>query len=360
MPILTKEHDASYVTNNIMINNTAYGLTNLDLFMCENIGDPDQDNFLFQVANTKRTKDEMVDWSDYHLSEYLCWRPRTNKKLSFSQLMRQEPLKKWFFNFFFKLTIPCKRTRSDFSKLVYQPLNLTFIFRLLIHLNGLGYPAHWLSSILSSLLSDRLTTTARPPRSCPRSIAEARASYPVREMSIQPFTTELRTLATMWRRVLPFGFASTGLPALDDIYRYTITWDIHQGGDLAAPHNIIVFVHEKETRLPIVDLRSILLDDETAPTGKTEFGLSAPQRKQLREHGIIVISVFEWTEVRDDIAMGAKVWMSKTQVDAMLADGDWAVHLFRNDSWGPQSGVFGISDNPGLLKLGEKWIDVKV
>lgn len=45
-----------------------------------------------------------------------------------------------------------------------RPLNLTIFLRLLSHISKLGYPAHWLSHVVNSLLKGEITTIARAPR----------------------------------------------------------------------------------------------------------------------------------------------------------------------------------------------------
>ncbi|KAF2804582.1 uncharacterized protein BDZ99DRAFT_467273 [Mytilinidion resinicola] len=78
--------------------------------------------------------------------------------------------------------------------------------RLLIHLSEIGYPAHWLASILSSILSGKIMTRARPPRSCPLSIAETTANRPVRTTTATPFVEDMRIQAAIRLPLMPFGF----------------------------------------------------------------------------------------------------------------------------------------------------------
>ena len=102
------------------------------------------------------------------LAQYLQWSRTSHVPLSFSDLLPRAKLSKWLFTMFFKITLPANRKGQDWDHtLIYAPLNLTAFFRLLIHLQQVGYPSHWLSETLVQILEDQVITLARPPQTSP-------------------------------------------------------------------------------------------------------------------------------------------------------------------------------------------------
>ena len=94
----------------------------------------------------------------------------------YKNLMPKAKLQTWLYRLFLKTALPVDKYMITDWELIYSPLNLTYFFRLCAHLHSIGYPAHWLSEVVSNLLSGTITTTARhhapspwnPARSMPR------------------------------------------------------------------------------------------------------------------------------------------------------------------------------------------------
>lgn len=99
----------------------------------------------------------------FSLMDYVLWERTESQPLTFEQLMPKQKLTKWLHAVFLKLCLPYPRPKMDHS-LVYAPLNLTTFLRLLSHIAELGYPAHWLSPVVTSLLEGEITTITRAPR----------------------------------------------------------------------------------------------------------------------------------------------------------------------------------------------------
>jgi hypothetical protein len=51
--------------------------------------------------------------------------------------------------------------------LIHSPFNLTISVRLCIYLHGVGYPTHWINTVLDNLLSGKITAKAGPPSTGP-------------------------------------------------------------------------------------------------------------------------------------------------------------------------------------------------
>ncbi|KAK4897959.1 hypothetical protein LTR27_004343 [Elasticomyces elasticus] len=161
-------------------------------------------------------------------------------------LMPRDKLETWLYRVFLKLATPVqKRAIEDFT-LIYSPLNLTAFLRVISHLHDVGYPAHWLADVVGSLLSGKVKTSARPPRSEPLTIRETRAERPMMEQSVAPFTAEFQTLVSMWQFALPFGLTSSAVPDVGIIREYRIDFKDVQEYAGNTPVFVLAFC---ETRL---------------------------------------------------------------------------------------------------------------
>ena len=355
LPITKQMHGTSWVTANVLRNNPAFkDQTDPKPFMNEYVCESEY-QVLSKIMNVEPTTHGLRPdaMKHYTLDEYLYWTRRDSKKLRFPELLHRPTLEKWLYTIFLKITIPYYRKFAGpaWDKTIYSPLNITTIFRVIMHLHELGYPAHWLGGFLSSVLSGKITTNARPPRSCPLAIPELKQQRSVRVMSVSPFVAEMQTQTTIWMPLLPFGFVSPGLPDLQDIYQYTLYLQDVRYFYNNFPHFVLVFINNDLFKGDTKTLREALLDDET--------GNSSANDKRLREEGITVVSVFEWTNTIRDIAQGVRFWLSSSVVDKMLMSGKWVSVLYRNDSWMPHSDSCPVQDGPEGIQRGERWIDIR-
>ncbi|KAF8848482.1 hypothetical protein BDZ45DRAFT_775793 [Acephala macrosclerotiorum] len=85
----------------------------------------------------------------------------------------------------------------------------------------MGYPSHWLLEVLTAIIEDEITTTARPPRKSPTTSQDAVKDYPERKLCTTPFSSEIATLTLIFRQLLPFSITSTPIPNRDAIHKYT-------------------------------------------------------------------------------------------------------------------------------------------
>ena len=194
---------------------------------------------------------------DYHM-----WSRLSPDKLVFEKLLPRADLEKWLFGLFFKLYVPSPRLPGYMWSIIYAANNITIFFRLLRRLHEVGYPAHWLSQLLLRILANDVTTTARPPKSCPLSFQETKFSSPAKHFDLQPFLPEMSTLASIWQPILPFGIpsplpspnennsknnSSSTIPPLTSISQYHIRFTnlIHQidKQDCTCPEFVILLIH---------------------------------------------------------------------------------------------------------------------
>ncbi|SMY21890.1 unnamed protein product [Zymoseptoria tritici ST99CH_1A5] len=297
---------------------------------------------IFHVA-LERTQDYNMDamLGMMPMCAYLRWHHQ-EFSTEYKDLMPRSQLETWIYRLFLKLVLPVAKEDTVSNTLIYCPLNLTVIFRILAHLQAIGYPAHWLSDILSSILSGSITTIARPPRSEPLKPKEIDTVFPTRKQTLAPFMAEFSTLASMWQQY-PLGATSNFVP-LDKIKQYTVKFPKTNFSVRTWPGFILVF-HKKTLSERIAsNLRQYLLNDEVGfKNNKTAW--------ILREKEIHVLSTWEWNRKETT----AKFWLRSDVVEGMKRDGDWCVTVWRTDNWRAQMGLVGVEE----VKMLEKgWVEV--
>lgn len=256
------------------------------------------------------------------LTNYLMWESVGRHKLALSERMPRAMLFRWLYSHFFKLCLPFPRPTSDFT-LVYAPLNMTTFMRLLDLVAELGYPAHWISSIVSAVASGEITTAARAPRKYVLTPAAIDRTHESRTISVRPWTDEFTTLATMWRGVwpgCPLVLTKELLPPLGSIGEYAIRFPDFAATDLGFPHFALVFWDRPKYGDPPRNLRPVLFDDEK--------GDLTSLARDIRTDGVQILSTFTWVGKTNT----AGFWLRSDVVDRMCADG-WVVYIWRVDAW---------------------------
>ena len=270
------------------------------------------------------------------LGDYYRWGRTGKGPLSFSSLLPRAALMKWLYAVFFKIALPVNRHGVAFHELILSPLNATVIFRILIHLQHLGYPSHWLSDFLDCILSNYVVTSARPPRTSPLTIAETKKDRPVKKMSVAPFVLEMTTLLLMFEPILPFTVMTKDLPPPSAVHEYIVTVPRSKRGlpPMAFERQgwILVFHHTKlwellddEDVFSYCDLRGLLDGSWDAKMNSIE----AQDVYKFRDEGLVLVSTLKY----DAKAMEATVWMLEEKMDAMLRDGNWMCGLWSTEIW---------------------------
>lgn len=270
------------------------------------------------------------------LVEPVAWVKLPSKQLTFEQLLSRQELNRWLYAHFLKICIPFPRPRYDHNHII-TPLNLTIFFRIVERLHAVGYPSHWLTSVLAVLSSGNITTTARAPRAMIVSPEQAKERYPSRDMTIAPFASEFRTLLAIWKPALLFGAAlepaaATTVP-LSRIRSYTLRFPplapSKPGGLsielLEVPHFVLLFwrVRYNNGRKRVIpkDMRAWLLDDEEADASADAL--------DTRKHGVHVVSSFTWHDG------DATFWFDEAVMESMwkTKEPEWTVYVWRTDVW---------------------------
>ncbi|KAI0019836.1 hypothetical protein F4780DRAFT_792580, partial [Xylariomycetidae sp. FL0641] len=277
------------------------------------------------------------------LLQYKKWEKCSARQLSVEELLPKSRFSKWVYAHFLKTVLPFPRPQSDFA-LVYAPLNMTVVMRLLALAAELGYPDHWISTIINGLGTGRIDTTARAPRKYVLTPGALDKQNDSRTMSVQPWAAEFTTLITMWRGVLPckgLFIPNKILPSPETISEYTIDFPPFQGQDLNVPHFALVFWNQRKYDEPPTKLRPLLQDDEK---GDTTTGSQA-----LRADGIRVLTTLQWTRASNR----ATFWLRSDVADQMMAEG-WTVYIWRMDSWVRLTKALQLT---GAMTRTRSWVD---
>lgn len=271
--------------------------------------------------------------------QYWAWRAVKDAPLPWTRLMPRARAEHWLYSHFLKICLPARRDHRDGAP-VYAPLNLTAFWRLVVLLHEKGYPAHWLAGAVESLSSGTISTTARAPKKEAVDAKDVDEICAKKDISVAPWKAEFTTLLAIWRKLVPFGFATgkDALVGLQELCEYSITFpDFNpEHPTLRVPHFILVFFDGKLGKTP-ASLRDVLRDEES--------GDVTAEARRIRAEGVHVVSTFTYvTDTRT-----ASFWMRR-DVAETWAGGDWMVSVWRTDSWRKQIGEIPVAGNMAKLR----------
>lgn len=137
-----------------------------------------------------------------------------------------------------------QQTKTEWTRVVLPPLNLRIYFRVVMHLHQLGYPSHWLSEILVTIIENKVVSSVRKFETCPLKPSELTKKHPLRKLSTTPYVPEMTTLTVLFQRILPFAVL-TPLPLPKTIHCFSIKIPIDRNKeDTSSNHSndaILVF-----------------------------------------------------------------------------------------------------------------------
>ncbi|KAK3358423.1 hypothetical protein B0T24DRAFT_129299 [Lasiosphaeria ovina] len=261
---------------------------------------------------------------------YIVWEKCPVKKLSRGKDMLPRPaLEKWLHALFLKICVPYPREKWTGSP-VYSPLNLTAWMRLVAHLADLGYPAHWLSGVVSALCGDTITTTASFPRRLVTSPADVDATLPAHSVRISPWTAEFTTLLSIWSRLLPFGFVAPprALAPPAELAEFAVSFPAFKDVQLRVPHFVLLFwksPSEKYEAPPSgTALWQILREDDEG----RGWAVPLEKRNKIKTECLRIFTAVTYVAA----TRTASFWCRKDVVQ-LMRDGGWKVFFWRTDTW---------------------------
>ena len=358
---LLKHHQASFVTARCLRNTPTW--KSIESFNNESlmINDAERLFKLLQVTYAGNFEDNNGVCPPFWplpplwpLADYLKWCSPVRGAHSFGTLLPRAAFCNWLYGLFFKLALPAIRGHNyrpfGASMMVYSPCTLVVFLRLLMHLRSIGYPAHWLSTVLGSILTDNVLTSARPPETCPLDIQEVNQPKHLRHIPTSPYVAEMSTLTTLFLRLLPFAvYGGEGhLPRPESIRECTVQFQkVDTITDSNRPDFVLVFTKfplmqeaEHQGKLDNIQYIRDLLQDDSLLT----------KHKQ----SIIMVTTWKW----DPVVQKAVFWMREDVVNSMLDnDGQWICEINRTDNWFSASRDDIPIISRAVLKVGRRWVD---
>ena len=155
----------------------------------------------------------------------------------------------WLHRLFLSICYPAIRDPNAVC-FEYSPMTLQVFLLTLTRLYKLGVPAHWLSSVIETLLStSKLSTAVKPPSSSPLDQSTAATSN-ITSSYLDVFQQELSCLLSIWSRHpdISFPILYSNLP--DDIHTFIVT-DVFipntlVTGTVCCPHLAMLLIHPEE------------------------------------------------------------------------------------------------------------------
>jgi len=268
--------------------------------------------------------------------------------------MTKPQLEKWMFGLFFDLALPRSRDFLESRSPLHLPANLSRYISVLVNLHEIGYPSHWLSTILSAILENKVITTARLHQSCPLDINELEKRHPPVCIDAAPFQADISTVVTMYQRIIPFGLVSSYeylLPSIEDIYEYKMCFGpMTNLMTVSNPVISIMFFNPKLTTFShsmscMDDVRN-LISSNIYVGDQDQMN---PQRKLVHE-GLQIVSTLSLSQNEKK----ATFWMNQKRVDEFVQD-DWFCALWRTDTYMAQSLPIAVQE---AVKKERKWVNV--
>ncbi|KAK4444817.1 hypothetical protein QBC34DRAFT_442177 [Podospora aff. communis PSN243] len=295
---------------------------------------------------------------DFLAEGYIVWGQHAIKQLSRGKdLLPRPALEKWLHAFFLKICVPFPRPAITMSP-VYTPLNLTAFLRLIAHLASLGYPAHWLSSILTDLCSGTIKTTARAPQAVITTPEPLSAVHARLTMSTAPWAAELSALVSIWSPLLPFGLTSPPghLLAPNEIAEFSISFqDVHfkDTSQLRVPHFILVFwkssAEGPAAPPPGNVLHSVLREDEMSDE-LSDLELEADTgNDEMKRDMIRVFTTLKYNCETKTVSF----WSGIDGMRELKEEETWRAFIWRLDRW--TQVTEGVKVDKGSVSIGGRW-----
>ncbi|KAF7976940.1 hypothetical protein HWV62_5363 [Athelia sp. TMB] len=121
-----------------------------------------------------------------------------------SELASRIELRTWITRVLFCTIIPGVPGLTPYR--ARMPNNLVAFFGLLVHLKETGFPAHWLSDFLHSVISDNLTSDIAPyTGQWPIPVSEFDRRVKMRKVRLDPWQAELEAILATTRHGIPFA-----------------------------------------------------------------------------------------------------------------------------------------------------------
>ncbi|EPQ55700.1 hypothetical protein GLOTRDRAFT_138516 [Gloeophyllum trabeum ATCC 11539] len=140
----------------------------------------------------------------------------------------------------------------DMPRRINLPNNLGAFVGLLVHLQKVGFPSHWIADFIATILADDITTNIRPYlERLPIPITEVRRREEHRKTDLLPWHADFEVIIASCPQALPFSLRlPSAFPTFADIRTYKATGlkvvdtrkhkFVRYWAKLASPHVAVV------------------------------------------------------------------------------------------------------------------------
>ncbi|KAJ3899861.1 hypothetical protein F5879DRAFT_467980 [Lentinula edodes] len=158
---------------------------------------------LLSVADVPRFLGYRVKHMEPVFGLILLTPPSQPFPLPLSQLASRVELIHWLSRVLVYTLAP-PQSRMEAFRVMY-PNNLVPFLNILLHLQTVGFPSHWLSEFLHDVLHDRLMSTATPySGTMPTPIIEAKRVVQRRKLFLDPWKVDWENMLSIAHEALPF------------------------------------------------------------------------------------------------------------------------------------------------------------
>ena len=351
---LTKATRSHYMTSNCLRNSSSFASEEHYLTEYQLVTDTNMLAQLFGIRILQRGEPDEFSFlpSPIPLANYVYWQQPMKGRLKFGFLLPRKDFNRWFYALFFRLLLPMNTDIRMYHMIVLSPLNITILFRLMIHLQRIGYPSHWLAEVLSNILEDKVTSTCRPPRTTPLQIKDVLKDHPSKHLTTRPFAEELATFTAIFQPLLPLYISPTLLPQRESIHRYSFS--LTRSMELRPQSQNMILVLFDDKIVPPEAMFNVrpLLDPSW---GEIDSRFEDPRFQMGRKEGIFVWLTIE----RDFENHTVEAWMPDRFVDRLKALG-WAVSLWRGDTYNSIWDGEKLDRVRDVATKGKPWVDTGV
>ncbi|KAI8307905.1 putative tetratricopeptide [Colletotrichum sp. SAR11_59] len=265
---------------------------------------------------------QMFGGNKFAIEDYFIWAKSSNTTARGKRLMSRSALERWLYLHLLKICLPYHRPKLS-DRPVHAPLNLTTFLRIVGHMHDVGYPAHWLSGVLSSVCEGSISTTARAPRELVVSPENLSTSYPQRKICLNPWRAEFTTLLSLWTGLFPFGIIAmeNALVPAEKVVECNVAFPEFFEAQGRVMHFVLAIFNTTEVDPRNFDLRELLSDDEA--------GNSSDAARKFRENSVHIVTAFRFSTA----TRTATFWMRQDVLDEFTSTDSWQICICRTDSW---------------------------
>lgn len=227
--------------------------------------------------------------------------------LPFSELASPQVIQDWLYRLLLAILLPAVQPGIQ-SIRENQPSTVNTWFRAVERLLYLGNPAHWITQVVSSVLSGSIEAPARFPTKSPLPLEDS-TKAPKKRTVLAPFLAEVTAAAARWCPAL-------GLPVLtpprDSVVKYEIKLEFSGAG--------------RYFNATIETLGLLFLRSSSVPSDI---------RQQLADGKGDSYQLYSAVGMDRDKHL-ALVWMEKATMEKLIKE-KWSVCWLRTDAWAPIS-----------------------